>query len=109
MISTLLMITPLLGLHTETPVQTVARTAPIVQQDATLAALRMLDDSSLSGLRAGAPALAQPIAPSEREELQRASANTEDLAALRAGELSNNDLQVVGLVALAVLVLIVIF
>jgi hypothetical protein len=75
--------------------------------DATLAALRNVEASSLSTLRAGAP-VPHELTRSDRAELQRAERTSGDLAALRAGELTDHELLIIGITVLAVILLILI-
>jgi len=97
---------------TFTPLLLVA--APVVggsyaltNPDATLAALRTVDASSLSTLRAGAP-VTHTLGAETRDELRRADQNSTTLADLRAGALSDREWMIIGLTALAILLLILI-
>lgn len=81
--------------------------APHVHAAPTLARLSELQDSKLGSMRAGSAATVRPLGTSERAALQQASRDSGQIAALRAGDISNSDLQVVGLVALVLLVFVV--
>lgn len=97
---------------TFTPLLLVA--APVVgmsytasNPDATLAALRSVEAPALSTLRAGAP-VTHTLGGETRDELRRADQNSTSLANLRAGALSDREWMIVGLTALAIVLLIII-
>lgn len=71
--------------------------------------LRALDDPTLGDLRAGAVAAAVPLRDSERTALAAAEARSPDLGALRAGDvtLTDHDLMVIAIV-IGVVILILI-
>lgn len=79
----------------------------IASSDATLAALRGVEAPALGELRAGAPVV-HVLQAVDRAELQRADSRSTDLGDLRAGELSDNELLIVGVTILAVILLILI-
>ncbi len=74
---------------------------------ATLAALRSVEATSLSTLRAGAP-VTHTLGSDTRNELRRADQNSTSLAELRAGALSDREWLIVGFTALAIVLLILI-
>jgi hypothetical protein len=71
--------------------------------------LLALEDRTLGELRAGAVAAAAPLQESERTALATAEARSPDLGALRAGDvtLTDHDLMVIGIV-IGVVILILI-
>lgn len=75
--------------------------------DATLAALRRSEAPALSTLRAGAPVL-HTLSAADRHELRSADQASGELADLRAGALTNNEMLIIGLTVLAVILLILI-
>ena len=75
--------------------------------DSTLAALRNAEATSLSTMRAGAPVI-HTLTPMDRAELKRADQSSGDLAALRAGELTDHEMLIIGITVLAVILLIII-
>jgi hypothetical protein len=79
----------------------------LTSSDATLAALRNVEATSLSTLRAGAPAT-HTLAQADRAELQRADRSSSDLAAMRAGVLTDHEMLIIGITVLAVILLIII-
>jgi len=80
----------------------------LTSTDSTLAALSRVDvSSSLSTMRAGAPVV-HSLAQADRAQLQRAEQTSGDLAALRAGALTDNEMLIIGITALAVILLIII-
>lgn len=103
MISHILLLT---ALSANQPMNEVS-TAPCV---VTLPALHALQDESLGSMRAGSPLLERPFADTERETLRAlAQRDGRELSELRAGAMSDHDWKIVGLIAVAVLVLVVIF
>jgi hypothetical protein len=85
-----------------------ARPAPQPIAAGELALLRGLERPALGELRAGSPAPVGALAGAERQELRRAQAAAPELAAQRAGELSNSDLTVVLLAAAVILLIIIV-
>lgn len=66
-------------------------------------------DAHLSSMRAGSAVAPSLASASERDTLRQATNRAPHLAAMRAGEMSNHDWQLVGIGALIVVALIVIF
>lgn len=79
----------------------------LTASDATLAALRNVEATSLSTMRAGAPAT-HTLSQADRAELQKADQTSGNLAALRAGALTENEMLIIGITLLAVILLILI-
>lgn len=80
----------------------------LTSSDATLAALSRLEtSSSLSTLRAGAPAT-HTLAELDRAELKRADRTSGHLVDMRGGEFTDHELLIIGLTALAIVLLIII-
>jgi len=87
------------------PLRTVPPPTPA---DPALSALVVRDDAGLGELRGGAPAVSVALGSEELSALRAADAANTDLADLRGGELDNNDLTVIAVVALAVIALVLI-
>jgi hypothetical protein len=66
-------------------------------------------DAHLSTMRAGATLAPVAVTADERATLRNAANRAPHLAAMRAGELSSHDWEIIGLTALVVIVLLVIF
>ncbi len=79
----------------------------LTSTDPTLAALRNAEATSLSTMRAGAPVV-HSLAQSDRAQLQQAEQTSGDLAALRAGALTDHEMLIIGITVLAVILLILI-
>lgn len=71
--------------------------------------LRALEDPTLGDLRAGAVAAAAPLQDSERTALAAAEARSADLGALRAGDvtLTDHDLMIIAIVVGVVILILI--
>ena len=89
------------------PLLLAAVPAVAIPADPMLAELRRCEAPALATLRAGAP-IEHELSPATRSELRQAEQSSSDLAALRAGDLDENEMLIIGITLLAVILLILI-